>query len=321
MLTGSDINLEEAIGKYIEYTPTEGKYEKLTSNKTYSGTIDNTNAFVTDNSVKWRIWSIDEKYLSIISDRPISAGGYRNLGGLNLAGDIGYNNAVKILNDIALECYSNNEYGAVARSLNISDIEKVLNIAVWRPERYKNRNIEAKTYSGRREYTKNTCYPYIYELEDRAIIDGIEIENGIKSSGQEKLYIDGEGYRKAKTSFTPMQTAWDNNSLNKGNFVNPNYYYLIFKEGFSEVETLMSYFLASRSVDLAENHVNFGVFEVSMGSKIKTNTLFNSRGANLEYWDRIRPIVEIPMENIKIDKQNDGMLPETAWKIERAQMK
>lgn len=112
-----------------------------------------------------------------------------------------------------------------------------------------------------------------------------------------------------------MQTAWNNSKLDKSNFINPNYYYMIFKERFSDVETLMSYFLASRSVDLGENHINFGIFEVSMGNNIKTNTLFNSRGAGLEYWDRIRPVVEIPIQNIKIEKENDGMMPETAWKI------
>lgn len=112
-----------------------------------------------------------------------------------------------------------------------------------------------------------------------------------------------------------MQTAWNNTKISKKNFKNQNYYYMIFKEGYSEVETLMSYFLATRSVDLLENHINFGIFEVSMGDNIKTNTLFNSRGASLEYWDRIRPIVEIPRENIKIENQNDGVTKESAWKI------
>lgn len=112
-----------------------------------------------------------------------------------------------------------------------------------------------------------------------------------------------------------MQTGWNNTKLSKRNFKNPNHYYMIFKEGNSEVETLMSYYLATRSVDLLENHINFGIFEVSMGDNIKTNTLFNSRGASLEYWDRIRPIVEIPMGNIKIENQNDGLTKEKAWKI------
>ena len=62
-----------------------------------------------------------------------------------------------------------------------------------------------------------------------------------------------------------MQTGWNNTKLSKRNFKNPNHYYMIFKEGNSEVETLMSYYLATRSVDLLENHINFGIFEVKIG--------------------------------------------------------
>lgn len=91
---------------------------------------------------------------------------------------------------------------------------------------------------------------------------------------------------------------------------------MIFKEGFDSKETLNSYFLASRAVDLEETKVNFGIFEVSMGKAIGTNDLFNSIGGSLSYWNRIRPVVEIPRENIKIDKTNDGLTKETALKFE-----
>ena len=54
-----------------------------------------------------------------------------------------------------------------------------------------------------------------------------------------------------------------------------------------------------------------------MGKGVKTNTLFNSRGGSMEYWDRIRPVVEIPVENIKIDKAHDGMSKDSALIIEK----
>ncbi len=114
-----------------------------------------------------------------------------------------------------------------------------------------------------------------------------------------------------------MQTAWKSFKVNNNNFVNSNYYYMIFKEGFDMKESLSSYFLASRAVDLEETKVNFGIFEVSMGKTIGTNSLFNSIGGSLSYWNRIRPVVEIPKENVKIDKTNDGLSKETPLKFEK----
>ena len=108
---------EELIGKYIAYTPENGSYSEVTGNKTYTGTDINDNDFITDTSINWRIWDIDEQKITIIADRPVLVGGYRNLGGLSLADCIGYNNAVKILNDICKACYSNGEYNATGRSL------------------------------------------------------------------------------------------------------------------------------------------------------------------------------------------------------------
>ena len=63
---------ETAIGKYIEYIPNENKYEKITNNKTYTGTDTNQNDFITDKELKWRIWDINEKTITLISDRPVS---------------------------------------------------------------------------------------------------------------------------------------------------------------------------------------------------------------------------------------------------------
>jgi hypothetical protein len=261
------MNPDEVIGKYIDYMPEEGVYSNITNNKVYTGTDSNSNDFMTDTSLKWRIWSLNENTLTIVADKPISVGGYRNLGGLNLANSNGYNNGVKILNDICMDCYSNSSIDAVARSINIDDIENVLDIAVWRPERYRTKGTSAKVYTDRKDYKNTICYPFIYSLEEKSLIDGIEKEKGIKRSNQDELYGGKQNYLKAENTLSPIQTAWNNTRLTEKNFVNPNYYYLIFKEGFSNVETLMSYYLASRSVDLTENHINFGMFEVSMGKR------------------------------------------------------
>ena len=127
----------------------------------------------------------------------------------------------------------------------------------------------------------------------------------------------GTTYNKAQMTLNAMQTGWENSKLTEKSFIDENYYYLIFKDGFNKIETLNSYFLASRSVNLSEDCAEFGIFEVSLGNTIKTKALFNSRGSGLGYWDRVRPIVEIPRENVRINKINDGLSPETALKLEK----
>lgn len=159
-------NYEELIGKYIEYTPEEGIYNTVTNNKNYTGSINNDYDFITDTSLNWRIWSIDDSKIVLISDKQISIGGYKNIGALHIANCTGYNNSVKILNQICENCYSNSNIGAIARSLNIEDIEKTLDKSVWNPDEYKER----------KEYKKNLCYPSIYSIETYSNIDGVEIE-------------------------------------------------------------------------------------------------------------------------------------------------
>lgn len=178
-------NYEELIGKYIEYIPEEGIYNTVTNNQNYTGSANNDHDFITDTSLKFRIWSIDDNKITLVSDKPAEVGGYKNIGALHIANCIGYNNSVKILNEICETCYSNTEIGAVGRSLNIEDIEKTLDKSVWNPEEYKER----------KEYKKNLYYPSIYSLETYSNIDGVEID--------ERKY-----YRKKRTTNSLQQLKY-----------------------------------------------------------------------------------------------------------------
>lgn len=159
----------------------------------------------------------------------------------------------------------------------------------------------------------------MYSLEKGASIDGIEKEegSGITRSEQSTLCNSNTAFLKAESTLAPAQTAWRSSNMRGKNFIDERYYYLIFKDGFEKTETLMSYFVASRAVDLTESCANFGIFEVSMGNSIEMAALFNSRGASLEYWDRIRPVVEIPLEKVNIERSSEGDSKDTAWKIMR----
>ncbi len=270
--------------------------------------------FITDRNLSWRIWSIDENNITIIADRPVSTGGYEDIGALYLSDSIGYNNGIYLINEICKKCYGNDELGAISRSINITDIENVLDNSVWSPEDCDNE----ERYFVRKIYRKNVAYPSIYSAEKCSIIDGIGLkeDEGIVRSEQSVLCNTSNAYKIAKMTLSVIQTGWKNPNFTEKNFTNGNYYYLIFKDGFDKTETLNSYFLASRSVDLGEDCAEFGIFEVSLGNSVKTKTLFNSRGSGLRYWDRVRPIVEIPRKNVRINKINDGLSPETALKLE-----
>lgn len=64
----------------------------------------------------------------------------------------------------------------MARSINIDDIESVLNTSVWKPQNYSKKN--SFSYMERKDYTANICYPYIYQIEVGTSIDDVYIEEG-----------------------------------------------------------------------------------------------------------------------------------------------
>ena len=164
--------ISNMIGKYVDYTPDQGTYSLITNSAEYAGTANNTSDFTTE-KFNWRIWGVDGNKLTLIADDVTSTGGTSNNGTLSLSGAVGYNNGVKILNDICKNCYSNSSIGAVGRSINIEDIENVLDKTIWRPEDYYY-SYSNGTYNGaymkRYKSTNNKKYNYIWQLEEHSKI-------------------------------------------------------------------------------------------------------------------------------------------------------
>ncbi len=71
-----------------------------------------------ETDLKWRIFRIQGNGMTLVSDKATSYG-------LRLYGYQGYNNIVKLLNDLCKTCYSSTSLESTARSLNIGDIEEV----------------------------------------------------------------------------------------------------------------------------------------------------------------------------------------------------
>lgn len=143
--------IRNMIGKYVDYKPTSGNYTAKATltggNNNYDKEVGNQNFWTED--MKWRIWSIDDKNIMLISETMTSEGGANSDGRLSLFGNKGYENGVTIINEICESCYTNMSYkGMQARSLNLTDIESVIDKNKINIEKIKKEIID----EGKREF-------------------------------------------------------------------------------------------------------------------------------------------------------------------------
>ena len=136
------------VGDYVKFAPGNANYMV---SKDYSGNSSNVTISVqnTQNLI-WRVLDVDSGSGEI---KLIPT----NLSSMNLTvyGENGYNNMVKLLNDICNTLFPDEEKGVKARNINITDIEKIAsNINELKGENY---NTE-KTYS-------QATYPGIISAE------------------------------------------------------------------------------------------------------------------------------------------------------------
>lgn len=296
-----------SVGDYVDYKPTQGKYDLITNSDTYAGTADNTNDFTTEN-FNWRVWSNDGNILTLIADDVTKTGGNTydgQSGNLALKGVLGYNNGVKILNDICEYCYSNASLGAKGRSINIDDIENVLDRGVWKPEDTYiipyGSNQKAYTYGERYQNTENMYYPYIWQFEEYSkIVNTDEIIENNKGTGvnrnnqpEDKYYI--QTMQQAQVSINPIRVCWEK-GLNSSLFINSEYYSLICKQE-DNTSNLNTYWLASRyfQSETDNNKEIFGLQRISNSKVDRGPRLFFSNGTSGNHIIKIRPMVEIDL--------------------------
>ena len=110
------------VGDYVAYTPDEPDNNALTTLKTnlknYSGASDNTtNSAIARDTLSWRVLDVDETTgaVRLISAAPTSSK-------VTLRGYNGYNNAVKLLDDVCSTLY-NSKLATKVQNLKIEDIQ------------------------------------------------------------------------------------------------------------------------------------------------------------------------------------------------------
>ena len=179
------------IGDYVAYQPEEVTESYIVETK-YSG-ADEEQSISQENSLKWRVLTVDNKTrtVELICETPTKAT-------ITFKGARGYNNCVYLLNDICKKLYSNSNYGAVARSENIEDIESKMDLSVWDYHDYIDRGVK----DGDSIAYKGSYVPKRY-LED--------VKTGGVSSKQDKpiaYETEEEAYITKPEKLVAVQGGW-----------------------------------------------------------------------------------------------------------------
>lgn len=219
----------------------------------------------------------------------------------------GYNNAVQILNDIGKTCYSNGKIGAKGRSMNIEDIEKVLDKTKWKPEDYSDtiNGIQFNTNMGIYRYDKTRYYPYIYKFEKNANIDGIESKSNISRSmqpiedNQGGYYLGSTYSREQANSYIELTQSYWTEAQKLIDAIDNVRYRVLFYD--SNVSNELNFYLASRFTRTAvSKEAYFGIQEIEKRNIAGLN-LFFSNGNGTSVTRSVRPIVEVDLSKVKIE--------------------
>ena len=269
---------EGEVEKYIAYIPVNGSFSEHT-NSTYSGSSDNS-SISTDTSLKWKILSVENNVLTLVSDKAVN-------NGFTLEGANGYNNGVLLLNNACKAMYSNSTLGATGRSLNIDYIEKYM---TYDPK-------SDSTWGYGRVYnvdTGYTYYPKIFAQEKTGAPNGTY---GTKYGQSEQTsYVTGTARGNSSFEMTSTIFAF---GMSTSTMKNQTYVDVL--------SCSTQAWLASRFASFGGRVVSYGMFTAS--STISARGFCYSDNRNNDANDLvypIRPIVEIDLSKVIIGATGDG---------------
>ncbi len=291
------------IGDYVAYQPEEVTESYIVETK-YSG-ADEEQSISQENNLKWRVLTVDNKTrtVELICESPTKAT-------ITFKGARGYNNCVYLLNDICKKLYSNSNYGAVARSENIEDIESKMDLSVWDYHDY----IDGGVKYGDSIAYKGSYVPKRY-LED--------VKTGGVSSKQDELIAyetEEETYITKTENFKAFQGFWNQKDMSD-KYLNAD----TRKE--NEIETMYnvlltpqegSFHLATRGsfcnqgyayIALQMNFVDNGKVRSGLDTLFQSHVLTKSSSTRAR---AIRPIVRLSYKHINLAAGYDVT---NGWKI------
>ena len=289
------------IGDLVDYHPdvVATSYDKF--GETYTGYANATD-IGQDSNLQWRVLNINSNgTVDLISASPTSKSVY-------FKGTRGYNNGVAILNDYCKTMYSNASKRAVARSLNIEDIQDKMKV----DEETGKKAYESYTSgmgtvykTGTYPYSSNKWYPLKWK-EDKGIVGESDPKNPTSSDIISYASEDDAKTQETSEKLTVTQTHWylDASTMST-NFETANtrdttkansmYYELLCNNGSSY------YWLASRFVDsYFSSCACFGLRCVNFGDVCGGN-VFNSHSDPGSDGNFVRPVVSLPSDVIDLN--------------------
>ena len=321
----SDLN----IGDYVNYTPKGTVYvRKYTDSvlQKYSGYSSNQEVYLQD--TKWRILDINsDGSIELISEKELYIGNSSgNTTELYFKGATGYNNGVKILNDLCHELYGTGEYAIGGRSLDIEDIQDRMDTDVWNWEDYENSYVDTGKYGGTKTYeTSNAYYPARWAQEVTGKVNGASTNGTLEQSDDGELIAWDEttnAERKGLTYFpeettgasiTITQTYWNKCGWTGDNFTDPTYYNLLITH---EDGTNYNNWLASRYVYANNSNIAaFGLRNVYNGYVSGSNLFFSNGYPGGYVCYGVRPVVTLDSKVLLTEDVDNSTEDVKYWKL------
>lgn len=233
----------------------------------------------------WRVFSID-KATGKVQLVPVAP----TAGTVYLGQAQGYNNAVKLLNDACSNLYSDENKGITARSINIEDIEKVMDEEKMNEAKanYSNKNSQYKHLNADNQVSTPYVqglnnYPFIYAKEKLATIDGTKKQTGFGISEQSEFIGRSDiengkkatiGYLYPDSNIQPYQTYYYMDDSEFLSALGSTYASILLPKGINTC-----YWVASRCVDAFSDYCNFNMRNVRSGLNYY-NMFYTSGGLN-----------------------------------------
>ena len=195
----------------------------------------------------WKVLEVDRNNnkVTLVAEEPTESR-------VRLVGAQGYNNGVKLLNDACRSLYGGNIMGVEARSINMTDIEKLMDEV---PEYLEKHSDNIGYESDRSEdgsYTANKVYPTIYEEEALREIDEEYSATGLNRDEAISQFVNRANSSKtANQSIHPTNTHY---TLENSDLTTKlgEYSSLIISKGENT-----NYWIASRCIGLGEQRCRY----------------------------------------------------------------
>ena len=285
------------IGSYVRYSPEtvdeNDVLELLEELKQYSGSSNNTiSTLKQEKDLKWRILDVKNGEVRLISDEP-------TLSTIDINSYNGYNNAVKLIDDICKKLYSHTKFTSKVQNLKIEDIE----------EKISEKNL--KKFNSDYDntfYTVKNYYPSIMKKEKKQIIDGSE---GKELERSEQQDFEQQQEIKCAEELQIKITYW-NKDIVEEDFKNSQYYDLFMKKNSKNYTT---YWLSSRCINYYAGRAYFDIYKIET-SNVGSRSLYHSENAEGSFCYSFRPVITLKHNiELNVNSEEDGSTAEKAYSI------